>query len=57
MNKSDKLTSNKADASQAYFWTEKWQKGEREADADIKAGRVKCFKSADEAVEYLKAKP
>ena len=28
------------DASQAWFWTEEWQKGEREADEDIKAGRV-----------------
>ena len=44
------------DASQAYFWTEEWQKGERKADADIKAGRVKRFKSAAEAVKYLEAK-
>ena len=27
------------DKSQAYFWTRKWQEGEREADEDIKAGR------------------
>jgi AbrB family looped-hinge helix DNA binding protein len=41
------------DADQAYFWTEEWQKGERKADADIKAGRVKTFDSVDEAFEYL----
>jgi AbrB family looped-hinge helix DNA binding protein len=44
------------DASQAYFWTEEWQKGERKADEDIKAGRVKKFKSAAAAVKYLKGK-
>lgn len=51
------LTPKKlVDADQAYFWTEEWQKGEREADADIKAGRVKHFKSAAEAVKYLESK-
>ena len=44
------------DASQAYFWTEEWQKGEHKADEDIKAGRVKKFKSAREAVKYLEGK-
>ena len=29
------------DKSQAYFWTEEWQKGERQADEDNKAGRVR----------------
>ena len=43
------------DASQAYYWTEEWQKGERQADADIKAGRVKRFDSAVEAVKYLES--
>jgi bifunctional DNA-binding transcriptional regulator/antitoxin component of YhaV-PrlF toxin-antitoxin module len=38
---------------QAWFWSEEWQKGEKEADEDIKAGRligpfdsVKKFKRA-----------
>jgi len=44
------------DASQAYFWTEEWQKDERKADEDISAGRVKKFKSAAAAVKYLKGK-
>jgi AbrB family looped-hinge helix DNA binding protein len=51
------LTPKKlVDSSQAYFWTEEWQKGEREADEDIRAGRVKTFYSADEAIKYLKSK-
>jgi antitoxin PrlF len=28
------------DAAQAWFWTPEWQAGEREASADIAAGRV-----------------
>jgi AbrB family looped-hinge helix DNA binding protein len=48
------LTPKKlVDASQAYFWTEEWQKGERKADEDIRAGRVKQFESAADAVKYL----
>lgn len=51
------LTPKKlVDAIQAYFWAEEWQGGERKADEDIKAGRVKRFKSATEAVKYLEGK-
>jgi len=28
-------------ANQAWFWSPKWQEGEKEASADIKAGRMK----------------
>jgi AbrB family looped-hinge helix DNA binding protein len=38
---------------QAWFWTEQWQKAEREAQADIDAGRVHRYASADEAVAAL----
>jgi len=41
------------DKSQAYFWTKRWQESEREADEDIKAGRVKTFNSVDELIEDL----
>ena len=51
------LTPKKlVDSSQAYFWTGEWQKGEHQADEDIKAGRVKGFKSAADATKYLESK-
>lgn len=38
---------------QAWFWTERWQRLERAAQADIDAGRVHSFANADEAIEAL----
>lgn len=38
---------------QAYFWTEEWQAGEREADEDIAAGRVKTFDTMEEFLADL----
>ena len=42
------------DASQAYFWTKRWQRGERAAQRDIEKGRVRRAKSVDEAISALK---
>ena len=41
------------DASQAYFWTDAWQGGEREAQEDIRRGRVKRFRSAKALIADL----
>jgi AbrB family looped-hinge helix DNA binding protein len=41
------------DKSQAYFWTESWQKGEREAENDIRSGRVKQFDSVEALFDDL----
>ena len=41
------------DASQAWFWSERWQAMEREADADIAAGDVQQFNSADDFLAEL----
>ena len=38
---------------QAWFWTEQWQKVERDAQADIDAGRVHRYANIDEAVSAL----
>jgi hypothetical protein len=42
-------------ADQQWFWTERWQRMEREADADIAAGRVARFDSPEELVADLDA--
>ena len=41
--------------SQAWYWTEEWQEGERQADADIAAGRVKSFATVAELIADLNA--
>ena len=41
------------DKSQAWFWTEEWQKKERRADEDIAAGRVKSFETVEELLADL----
>ena len=39
--------------SEAWYWTEEWQKGEREAQEDIRLGRYKDFDTADEFFKEL----
>jgi AbrB family looped-hinge helix DNA binding protein len=38
---------------QAWFWSEQWQKAERDAQADIEAGRVRRHANMDEAISAL----
>ncbi len=38
---------------QAWFWTERWQKMEREAQADIDAGRVQQFDDVEDMIAWL----
>jgi len=40
-------------AEQAWFWTREWQAGEKEADEDIAAGKVKTFDRVDDLLEEL----
>ena len=44
------------DKDQAWFWTERWQWGEREAEEDIRSGRVEHFANAKEAIASLHKK-
>ena len=41
-------------SDQRWWWTEAWQGGERQAERDIKAARVKVFESADELLKDLR---
>lgn len=45
------------DADQEWFWTKEWQEAEKEAEEDIKKGRVsKVFSSSEEGISYLRKK-
>lgn len=41
------------DPEQWWFWTEAWQKGEREAEEDFRAGRTEFFASSEEFLAAL----
>lgn len=38
---------------QSWFWTSRWQEGEREAQVDIDAGRTKRFKTARALIDEV----
>lgn len=40
-------------ANQRWFWTERWQRMEREADEDITAGRVRSYDDVDDLLAAL----
>ena len=44
-------------ADQAWFWTDRWQAMEREADADIAAGRVTAVDGVEELLSILDSEP
>jgi len=46
--------SQGADDTQDWFFSQAWQAAEREVDADLEAGRVHEFQSADEAIRFLR---
>jgi hypothetical protein len=44
-------------ADQAYYWSIPWQESERQALADIAAGRLQSFADPADAVRYLLGNP
>jgi len=43
------------DETQAYFWTAEWQIGEKEASADIVAGRIHEFEDVEGLIASLES--
>ena len=43
------------DPEQAWFWSERWQQMEREAEEDIEAGRVRRFPTVDDSLAALES--
>lgn len=43
----------KTPSNQAWFWSEQWQEEEKEADGDIKAGRVTKVTNQKELISHL----
>ena len=43
------------DKDQAWFWTKRWQQGEKEAEEDIRDGRVHRFPDAKSAITHLQS--
>ena len=41
------------DPDQAWWWTEEWQKKEREAEKDVKEGKVKKFSNVEDFIKDL----
>jgi hypothetical protein len=41
------------DSSQAYFWTQRWQEGELQVDADLIEGRYQDFTNMDDLIANL----
>jgi hypothetical protein len=40
-------------SSQAYYWTRIWQQGEKEALAELNAGKGRVFGNARDAIRWL----
>lgn len=43
-------------AQQAFFWSKRWQEGEKKASEDIRAGRTRSHASADALAGHLERK-
>ncbi len=39
--------------SQAWFWTERWQRAEKEAEDDVRGGRISTIASEEDLKSYL----
>jgi AbrB family looped-hinge helix DNA binding protein len=59
INEQGQVVVNRLDVippDQAWFWTERWQKMEREVEEDIAAGRLHHYNNVDEAIAALEGR-
>ena len=49
------LRPREVDPTQAWFWSERWQRMEHEAEADIAAGRIATFDNVEDFLADLDA--
>lgn len=47
VNRVETSTNSDLDESQLYYWTQEWQASERQARADIRAGRITKLSGID----------
>ena len=45
--------ADEASGNEAFFYTTEWQAAEREADEDIRLGRVYRFDDVEDAIDFL----
>jgi AbrB family looped-hinge helix DNA binding protein len=45
------------DKEQSWFWQDRWQKLEAEAEEDIRKGRMRSFDSAEELFDEIEGRP
>ncbi|SRR6266446_1294532 len=41
---------------QRWWWTEPWQRGEREAEGELRAGRTRAFDDVDDLIQDLRGR-
>jgi hypothetical protein len=53
----EQVVRRRIDPDQAWFWTQAWQQGEREAEADLAAGHFERFDSDEAFLSHLESVP
>ena len=55
-NISDDFVISEIGLEQTYYWSKVWQVGEKEADKDIRLGRIMVFNDAKDTIKFLHSK-
>lgn len=52
-NRVSELEAAGRDPEQAYFWSEKWQEGEREVNEEVERGEIQSFDNFEDFEAWL----